>query len=127
MPPLIDDDNEQVPQLIPIPIEQPVNAVEEVINNLDAHENQPAQQQHEEQVLAMDDLTDASDVEPEPAPMPVEPVVVGPFPNLQNLEPLMPEEVDPNDLLGYFHEPENEPGQLQHNDIQVGYVQLFQP
>jgi len=57
------------------------------------------------QVLAMDDLTDASDNEPEPPLLPIDPVEIVPFPNFDNLEPLMPE-VQIEDLLDYFHGPE---------------------
>lgn len=41
----------------------------------------------------MDDITDASDNEPEPTLLPIERVEIVLFPNFDNLEPLMPEEV----------------------------------
>jgi hypothetical protein len=74
----------------------------------------------------MDDLTDASDHEPEPVPFPAEPVEE-PFPNMQNLQPMMPEEVPYHELIDYLHEPENEPDQFHQENVQVGFVQLFQP
>lgn len=49
---------------------------------------------HEDvQVLAMDDMKDASNNEPEPVLLPIELVEIVPFPNFDNLDPLMPEEV----------------------------------
>jgi len=44
-------------------------------------------------VLAMDDMKDASNNEPEPVLLPIELVEIVPFPNFDNLDPLMPEEV----------------------------------
>lgn len=101
--PLMDDhlnaNEDQVPQLIPLQpeiaeaveeaIAEEVVIAEEVINNFAGQanllQNPPNEQQPEEQVLAMDELTDTSDYEPEHAPLPAEPIEVVPFPNLQNL------------------------------------------
>jgi len=77
----------------------------------------------------MDDHIDASENEPkqEPAPLPLEPVEVVAFPNLQNLQPLMPKEIQYDDMIDYLHEPKNEPEQIHQGNIQVGFAQFFQP
>jgi len=50
----------------------------------------------------MDDMKDATDNEPKSILLLIEPVEIVPFPNFDNLEPLMPEEVQPEDLLVFL-------------------------
>lgn len=75
----------------------------------------------------MDDLTDQSEGEAPIPPMVVEPVQIVDFPNFDNLEPLIPEEVQLEDLLGFInHDDEHYQGPL-HQNLQIGFVQLLQP
>jgi len=74
----------------------------------------------------MDDLTDASDNEPEPALLPIEPVEIVPFPNFDNLQPLMPDEVQPEDFLDFLNNPVDHQDPTHHKNLNVGFVQLFQ-
>lgn len=89
-----------------------VMPVEEVIQN---NQFQPADPPLvDEQVLAMDDDTDTdSDVHPQ-AHLPIPSVEIIPFPNFDNLQPLMPEELQ-EEVLGWLNELEN-PQQLNNND-----------
>jgi len=53
-----------------------------------------AMQNQHEHVLAMDDLTDTdSDVEPPQVTLPIPAVEIVPFPDFNNLQPLMPLEI----------------------------------
>jgi len=68
------------------------------------------------EVLAMDDLTDQSEGEAPIPPMVVEPVQIVDFPNFDNLEPLIPEEVQLEDLIGFInHDDEHYQGPLHQN------------
>ena len=86
----------EIAQDIVINVDGPVVNVQVNQNNLN----------EDGQVLAMDVLIDASDNEPEPPLLPIDPVEIVPLPNFDNLEPLMLEEVQIEDLLDYFHGPE---------------------
>ena len=123
---------DEVPLLIPI---QPVEAqqggqenhveedaltmpVEEVIQNV---QHQVAVSPvAEEQVLAMDDDTDTdSEVFPQ-AQLPVPLVEIVPFLDFNNLQPLMPKEIQVGDLMGWINDQGNV---FEHNeDIQLGMV-----
>lgn len=110
---------------------QPENA-EELINILDGQEvniqNIQLEQENEAEVIVMDDLTDASDNESKPPLLPVKLVQIVPFPNFENLEPLIPEEVDYNDLLGYVNPPDNvDPAPVHQENIHIGFAQIYQP
>jgi hypothetical protein len=91
-PPLIDD----ALLLIPLQLKHDnADPVDEVIQNIDALggllDAANAAVEHDNgEVLAMDDLTDESEVDP---PLPAEPVQIVDFPNFDNLQPLMPEEI----------------------------------
>jgi len=74
----------------------------------------------------MDDLTDASDNEPETALLPIELVEIVPFPNFDNLQPLMPEEIQPEDLSDFLNDPVVNQEPIFHDNLHVGLVQLFQ-
>lgn len=89
--------------------------VEEIIQNLQAVEQAVEEIPHlPEDVLAMDDDID-TDTEGFPqAQLPIPPVEIVAFPNFNNLQPLMPEEVDEADLLGWINEPENAPDPPLH-------------
>jgi hypothetical protein len=100
----------------------------------------------EEQVLAMDDDTDTdSDA---PIQLPIPPVDIVPFPDFNNLEPLMPEEIQENELLGWVNanpagddniiadpmQGGQEDGNLEQGDkqqhhfnqnLQLGFVQIL--
>jgi hypothetical protein len=60
-----------------------------ILNSLADGPGEDIQIADEAHVLAMDDLTDASDNEPETALLPIEQVEIVPFPNFDNLQPLM--------------------------------------
>ena len=50
----------------------------------------------------MDELTDTdSDVEPPQVALPIPPVEIAPFPDFNNLQPMIPHEIQIEDLLGY--------------------------
>jgi hypothetical protein len=71
----------------------------------------------------MDELIDASDNEPEPPLLPIEPVEIVPSPNFENLVPVIPlpeDEVPYEDLLGDLNAP-----MLDQQDLQVAYAQMF--
>jgi len=100
----------------------------------------------EEQVLAMDDDTDTdSDAAIQ---LPIPPVDIVPFPDFNNLEPLMPEEIQENELLGWVNanpagddniiadpmQGGQEDGNLEQGDkqqhhfnqnLQLGFVQIL--
>jgi hypothetical protein len=90
--PLIDD----APLLIPLqPKHDNADPVDEVIQNIDALggllDAANAAVEHDNgEVLAMDDLTDESEVDP---PLPTKPIQIVDFPNFDNLQPLMLEEI----------------------------------
>lgn len=89
---------------------------EEIIQNL---QNQVAEQpMAEEQVLAMDDDI-GSDIEQYPqVQLPIPPVEIVPFPYFNNLQPLLPEEIQEEDLMGWIHASDNvvaQPHQLEEN------------
>lgn len=105
------EDND--PKQLAIPEEMVVNAVE------------PKEEIHiadDAQVLVVDDLTDASDNEPEPALLPIEPVEIVPFPNFDNLQPLMPYEVQPEDFLDFLDNPVEHQDPIHHKNLNVGFV-----
>ena len=74
----------------------------------------------EEQVLAMDDDTDTdSEVFPQ-AQLPVPLVEIVPFLDFNNLQPLMPKEIQEGDLMGWIN---GQGSVFEHNeDIQLGMV-----
>jgi hypothetical protein len=111
---------QQVEQENEIVEEHLVMPVEEVIQN---NQFQPADPPLvDEQVLAMDDDTDTdSDVHPQ-AQLPIPPMEIVPFPNFNNLQPLMPEELQEEEVLGWLNELKN-PQQWDNND-NIGHVDL---
>lgn len=59
---------------------------------------------HPEHVIAMDDLTDSgSDGVLQPAALPILEVEIVPFPDFNNLQPMIPEEIQVEDLLGFVN------------------------
>lgn len=59
-------------------------------------------QNQQEDIIAMDELTDIdSDVEPPQVMLPIPPVEIMPFLDFNNLQPLMPLEIQPEDLMGF--------------------------
>lgn len=97
---------------------------EEIIQNL--HNQVVDPPMAKEQVLAMDDDTD-TDSEPYPqVQLPIPPVEIVPFPDFNNLQPLMPEEIQEEDLMGWIIDQNNEVAQPQQpeENIQLGIVQL---
>ena len=94
--------------------------VEEVIQNVQHQAAAPPVA--DEHVLAMDDDTDTdSEVFPQ-AQLPVPPVEIVPFPDFNNLQPLMPKEIQEGDLMGWINGQGNV---FEHNeDIQLRMVQL---
>jgi hypothetical protein len=105
------EEDEVAPQLIPLQHEP----IPEVIQQLPAPEdNLVADEIFEGEVLAMDDLTDQSEGEPPLPPFVVEPVQIVDFPNFDNLQPLVPDEIQIEDLLGFIN-PEDEHYQAPFN------------
>jgi hypothetical protein len=127
------------PPLIPLqPADQPVEPkieelVEVVIQNI---QDMPAPDiVVDEHVLAMDEMTNSDSDAPAPqVQLPIPPVEIVPFPEFNNLQPLMPEEDQLEDLLGWVHpndsngpnDPDEQPQQF-HQNIQLGLVQLHEP
>jgi hypothetical protein len=89
---------------------------EEIIQNLQNQVAKPPMA--EEQVLAMDDDT-VSDIEQySQVQLPIPPMEIVPFPDFNNLQPLMPEEIQEEDLMGWVHAPDNvvaQPHQPEEN------------
>ncbi|CAD6267619.1 unnamed protein product [Miscanthus lutarioriparius] len=88
-----------------------------------------AVQNQQEHITAMDELTDTdSDVEPPQVALPIPPVEIAPFPDFNNLQPMIPHEIQIEDLLGYdadnLHQLGPEP---VDQNIQIGMVQIAQP
>ena len=78
----------------------------------------------------MDDLTDASDNAPKPPLLTIELVEIVPFPNFENLQPVIPlpeDEVYFDDPLGFLNDPINGPTQLNQENINIGFAQILQP
>lgn len=100
---------DDVPPLIPLQLAQeaqaaeeigPIHPVEEIIQAVNP--NVVALPEAEEHVLAMDTDTDTdSKVHPQ-AHLPIPPVEIVPFPDFNNLQPLMPEEIQEDELLGWI-------------------------
>lgn len=86
----IDGHQEDVLALIPLQLEH----VEEVIINPDGFDqqlNQEVIQNQEEHVIAMDELTNIdSKVEIQHVALPIPPVEIVPFPDFNNLQPMIP-------------------------------------
>lgn len=103
---------DDAPLLIPIQQENEaaedglVMPIAEVIqNNEPQAEDPPLAEEH---VLAMDDDTDTdSDVFPQ-AQLPKAPVEIVPFLDFNNMQPLMPEEIQEEELLGWINGQGNE-------------------
>ena len=79
--------------------------VEEVIQNNQELVDLPLVA--EEQVLAIDDETDTDSEEFPQVQLPIPPVEIIPFPDFNNLEPLMPEEFPEEELLGWINGVDN--------------------
>lgn len=139
------------PQFIPPPVQQafdqqdeappliPLQQVpdEEIIINPEAHDaqlqQQDPQQLQEEQILAMDELTDSdSDAEVQPVVLPIPPVEIVPFLDFNNLQPLMPLELQLEDLMGFDDLDANGDNNVNqgpehpHQNIHIGLVQIVQ-
>lgn len=88
--------------------------------------------QVQEQVLAMDDLTDSSKEEPEMPPLINDLEVAMPeFPNLQNLEPFMVEEVPLYELVAFDDmepiQPQTQGPPPGFENVQLGFVETYFP
>jgi hypothetical protein len=104
---------------------QPDNAEEIVINVNDQgnpFQGQQIAQDIEAEVIAMDDLIDGSDNENAPQPPILEPMQIVPLPNFANLQPLMPEEIQPEDLMDSLNDPVDGPIQVYQDNINVGFT-----
>lgn len=115
------------PQMAPEVAEdvQPDNAEEIVINVNDQgnpFQGQQIAQDIEAEVIAMDDLIDGSDNENAPQPPILEPMQIVPLPNFANLQPLMPEEIQPEDLMDSLNDPVDGPIQVYQDNINVGFT-----
>jgi len=81
----------------------------------------------------MDDLTDTiSDVEPQPVHLPIPPIEIAPFPDFNNLQPLVPHEIQLEDLgfdgnLEGFVDNNDPHNEVCNQNIQIGMVQIAQP
>lgn len=118
--------NGDVPLLIPIQQEEQIDGVanadvnavllpvEEVIQNAPEEEEPP--QLPEEQVLAMDVDTDTNSEGFQPVQLPIPEVEIVPFPDFNNLQPLMPEEFPEEELLGWINGNGNDNGQDSGDD-----------
>jgi hypothetical protein len=86
-------------------------------------------QQAKEQVLAMDDLTDSdNEVIAPQAQLIIPPVEFMPFPDFNNLQPMIPEEDQLEVLLGWVQPAvADDPPQNHNKNIQLGFVQLHEP
>lgn len=81
----------------------------------------------------MDELTDTdSDVKVQHVALPIPLVKIVPFPDFNNLQPMMPHQIQVEDLFGFDGNEDNvnnnnqEPKHL-HQNIQIGLVQIVQP
>lgn len=101
--------------------------MEEIIDAANGNLQNQVIFQNEEHVIEMEELTDTdSDVEIHPAAaLPIPPVEIVAFPNFNNLQPLMPEEFPPDQLMGF--EGGNEPDIQEHiqQNIQIGIIQII--
>ena len=89
--------------------------VEEVIqNNQDLVDLPPVA---EEQVLAMDDETDTDSEGFPQVQLPIPPFEIVPFPDFNNLQPLILEEFPEGDLLGWINGDDNALQPPQHENI----------
>lgn len=104
--------------------EDVVEPIEEIIQNNQGIEDIP--QLAEEQVLAMDDDIDTDSEGFPQVQLLILPVEIVPFPDFNNLQPLIPEEIEEADLLGWINEAGNalEPPQQVNQNIRLGFVQL---
>ena len=59
-------------------------------------------------------------------PLPIELVQILPFPNFDNLQPLMAEEIQYDDLLGFLNDPVTGPAQIHQDNINIGFAQILQ-
>lgn len=120
---------EDVPLLIPL---QP-EPMEEIVINPPVPadlQNQDNAQVQQEEVLAMDDLTESdSEGVNQHAVLPTPPVEIAPFPDFNNLQPVIPlpeDEIQPDNLLGFDGLIGPLPEPVQQN-IQIGMVHIAQP
>lgn len=77
------------------------NAMEEVIQNVPDLEEPP--QLLEEQLLAMDEDTNTDSDDLQLVQLPILEVEIVPFPDFNNLQPLMPKEFPEEELLGWVN------------------------
>jgi hypothetical protein len=129
----------EAPPLLPlqqVPVEDVPDG--EIIINPEALEDHLQQQQpqqlQEEQILAMDELTESdSDAEVQPVVLPIPAVEIVPFPDFNNLQPLIPLQLQPEDLMSFddLHangdNNVNQGPEHPHHNIQIGLVQIVQP
>lgn len=115
------EQNEQVPQLIPIPQNPEPEVVSGANLNILDEINQHAEEiDFNPQVIAMDELTDDSDGEALPPPLHIDPIEIV-LPDFDNLQPIIhdqEDEVQYADLLGLPDINQN---------LQLGFVQIAQP
>jgi len=83
-----------------------------------------AVQNQQDHITAMDELTDTdSDVEPPQVALPIPPVEIAPFPDFNNLQPMIPHEIQIEDLLGYDADNLHQLGpKPADQNIQIGMV-----
>ena len=78
----------------------------------------------------MDELPDTdSDADVKPIALTIPPVEIAPFPDFNNLQQMVPHEIQVEDLLGFDGVADNNnpaPKNL-HQNIQIGMVQIVQP
>jgi hypothetical protein len=117
-------DDDEAPILVPI---QPAAAVH--VNDIDQHvppvpevlqvqnpNAAPDSPLNNDQVLAMDDDTETVSDDSHPlAQLPIPPVEIVDFPDFNNLESLMPEEIQEEDLMG-SHDLQNDSDQNNENE-----------
>lgn len=123
------DENDEAPPLIPLQQEPQ----EEVIINpagaahLGAH---GVMQDQQEEIIAMDDLTDNdSNGEPPHVALPIPSVEIVPLPDFNNLQSMMPHKVQIEDLMGFDggNPPQPGPEPVVNQNVQIGLVQIVQP
>jgi hypothetical protein len=90
--------------------------LEEVIQNI--LDLQEAPQLAEEQVLAMYDDTDIDSDAFQQVQLPILEVEIVPFPDSNNLQPLMPEEIQEEELKGWINGEENEFNANENDPLQ---------
>lgn len=82
----------------------------------------------EEQVLAMDDDSDTDSDNFQQVQLPIPPVEIVLFPDFNNSLPLMPEEIQEEDLLGWANANDGEngnapqPPQQVNENVQIGMI-----